>query len=205
MTTYFNGAFSPNCFKTKILLNELGIEVQQVDFERGEFKRSEYAPKFPFGTVPALEDNGAYISESGAIAIYLAEKHQKLMPEDSAARALMWQALNLESANVGPIIGGRGIFGEMGKPEEKRNQERLGALMGEVQALAHRLSAVLGERAYFAGDFSIADIQLFPALAKSVKAGLFQEPPANLVRWTERMWQRPSVKKAAPEYIHFRG
>ncbi len=113
MLIYHDDEKSPNCFKTKILLYELDAPFEQVchDFTKGHLKTEAFIGKFPNAKVPALEDGPVQISESGAIALYLAEKYGRFMPTDLAKRALVYQALNLEAANLRerhrPLLPGR--------------------------------------------------------------------------------------------------
>lgn len=204
MLTYYNCDSSPNCFKTKILLNELGIDYEQRDFQMSELSGPEFSAKFPNSKVPAIEDDGQVIAESGAIALYLTERHGGPVPKDSKARALMHQAMNFESALLAPVIGGTGIFGELGRPEGERDMARVEKLMPEAQRVAHVLGTVLGDRDYFAGDFSIADIQLYAGTTKAIQYQVFKNPPQNLVDWNARMGARPTVKDAAQHYDGYR-
>jgi glutathione S-transferase len=49
------------------------------------------APAFrainPFGQIPAIDDDGVIVTESGAILLYLARRSGKLMPRDLAGEA----------------------------------------------------------------------------------------------------------------------
>jgi glutathione S-transferase len=202
--TYYDWDHSPNCLKTKILLNELGIPYEQRSLDIAALRDAEYRAKFPSGQVPALEDGKLLISESGAIALYLAEKHNQLIPRDALRRARMYQAMSFESALLAPTVGGQGLFGELFKPEPERNQPRILELRTKAQRVGQILGAVLGAAEYFAEEFSIADIQLYAALSKSLEGRVFDDPPKNLVEWCARMSARPSVMKAREQYVHYR-
>jgi glutathione S-transferase len=204
MLIYYDFNASPNCLKIKILLNELGIQYQQKDVGHAILRGPEFRAKFPPGQAPAIEDGELRLSESGAIALYLAEKHGALMPRDPVRRGLVFQALQLEAALLAPAVGGEGLFGELYKPEAERNQPRIAELRQKVQRAAQVLGEVLGERLYFADEFSIADIQLYAATSKSLESGVFEAPPKNLVAWCARMGARPSVAKAREQYVHYR-
>jgi glutathione S-transferase len=195
---------SPNCLKTRILLEELGIEYERRPVDRPILRGDDYRARFPTGVAPAIEDGDLRIGESGAIALYLAEKHRGLTPADPRRRALMLQALFLEAALVAPTLGGQGLFGELYKPEADRNAARIAELRDKAQRVAHILGALLGKESYFAGEFSIADIQLYAATSKALEAGVFESPPKNLVDWCARMTDRPSVARAREEYVHYR-
>jgi glutathione S-transferase len=204
MLTYYDWNASPNCLKTRILLNELGLAYEERSVDRTTLESAEYRAKFPPGQAPAIEDGDLRLSESSAIALYLAEKCGALIPKDPQRRALMFQALALESALLAPTVGGQGLFGELFKPEPERNSPRIAQLRMKAQRVAQILGAVLGARLYFADELSIADIQLYAATSKSLEGGVFADAPKNLVAWCARMTERPSVAKAREMYVHYR-
>jgi glutathione S-transferase len=204
MLIYYDWNASPNCLKTKILLNELGIEYEERHLDAEKVRSDAYGAKFPARQSPAIEDGEVRIGESGAIAMYLAEKHRALIPSDPARRALMFQALSLEASLLAPTVGGQGLFGELYRPEPERNQRRIAELRVKAQRVAQILGSVLGERPYFAEEFSVADIQLYAATSKSLEGGVFEDAPRNLVAWCERMTARPSVARAREQYLPYR-
>jgi glutathione S-transferase len=197
-------AESPNCLKTKILLKELGIEHQERWHTRAELRGPEYRALFPTSQAPAIEDGEVRIAESGAIALYLAQKHGKLIPHDPVRRAHMLQALFVEATLLAPTVGGQGLFGELSKPEAERNLQRIAELKAKAVRVGAILSELLGEQPYFAGELSTADLQLYAAVSKSLAHDVFGAAPQNLVRWCERMTARPAVQAAREEYTHFR-
>jgi glutathione S-transferase len=204
MLIYYDWNASPNCLKTKILLNELGIEYEQRSVDRPTLQGAEYRAKFPAGMAPAIEDGDVRISESGAIALYLAHKHGALVPRDAGQRARMFQAMSIEASLLAPTVGGQGLFGELMRPEGERNQPRIAELRAKSQWIAKVLSSVLGDRAYFADEISVADIQLYAATAKSLEGGVFEAPPQNLVAWCARMTERKTVAAAREQYLAYR-
>ena len=56
----------------------------------------------------------------------------------------------------------------------------------------------------FAEEFSNADIQLYAAVAKGLEANVFGDAPSSLVAWCARMTERPSVRTAREQYVHYR-
>lgn len=204
MLVYYNLDTSPNCLKTKILLLELDLPYEQRNLNRALVRGDGYRAKFPTGMAPAIEDGELRISESGAIALHLAGKCGKLVPAEPAARALMYQALLLEAALLAPTVGGQGLFGELYKPESERNERRIADLRQRAVWVAQVLGQVLGDRPYFAEAFSIADIQLYPAVAKSLEGGVFAAAPGNLLDWHARMSAKSSVAEAREHYVHYR-
>jgi len=204
MLTLFDFDASPSCLKIKILLKELGQPFEQRNLTRADLRGPEYRAKFPTGQAPAIEDGSLRLAESSAIAVYLAEKHGKFIPQDSARRALMHQALAIEAALVAPTIGGQGLFGELAKPPAEQNTARIAELREQAARVGRILGELLSDRSYFADELSIADFQLYAAVSKGLAAGIFGEAPANLVAWCARITARPSVQAARREYVHFR-
>jgi GSH-dependent disulfide-bond oxidoreductase len=204
MLTLFDFDASPNCLKTKILLKELAIPYEQRNMTRAELRGADYRALFPTGLAPAIQDGELRISESGAIALYLAQKHGKLIPEAADRRALMQQAMLVEASLLAPTVGGQGLFGELMKPAAEQNAPRIAELREKAVRVGQILSELLGRKPYFAEELSLADIQMYAAASKSLSAGVFGTPAANLVAWHERMDARPSVQAARQEYVHYR-
>lgn len=206
MLVFHNDIRSPNCLKTKVLLTELGLSFDQIehDYSAGDLRKPQFLDKFPNAKVPAIEDGDVAIAESNAIALYLAHKHGALIPTDLIKNALMYQALAFEAALLAPTIGGQGIFGELGKPLAQRDEARLQSLAVEAKRVGQVLDTLLRQAGdYFAGDFSIADIQLFPGLSKAIRHDIMGSPA--LAAWSERVASRPSIRDAMPHYPAYAG
>jgi glutathione S-transferase len=61
----------------------------------------------PFGQIPAYEEDGLVLFESGAIALHIAEKSEALLPADAAGRALAitWLFAALNTGGGDPATG----------------------------------------------------------------------------------------------------
>jgi len=204
MLTLFDFEASPNCLKTKILLKELGIPYERQAVTREELRGPTYRRSFPTGQSPAIRDGEFLLAESGAIGLYLAEQHGRFIPQDPRRRALMFQAMSVEASLLAPTVGGQGLFGELMKPDAEHNAPRIAELRGKAVRVGQILGELLGDSLYFAEELSLADFQLYAAVAKSLEAGVFGDAPANLVKWYERMSARPAVRTARQEYVHYR-
>lgn len=204
MLTLFDFDASPSCLKVKILLKELGVSFQQQSVTRADLRGAAYRTLFPTGQAPAIRDGELLLAESAAIALYLAEKHGRLIPADPRRRALMHQALAVEASLLAPTVGGQGLFGELYKPVAEQNATRIAQLREECVQVGRILGELLGERVYFAEELSVADIQMYAAVSKSLAAGIFGSAPQNLVAWCARMTARPAVQAARQEYVHYR-
>jgi len=88
-------------------LEEMGLsyEVVGMDHPNHDLDTPAYRALNPFGQIPAIDDDGVVVTESGAILLYLARKSGKLMPRDLAgeAQVLRWIVAALNTIEV-PIL-----------------------------------------------------------------------------------------------------
>ncbi len=191
---------TPNGWKITIFCEEAGVpyRVVPVDISRGE----QFAPEFlkisPNNRMPAIVDpegpGGQPIAffESGAILIYLAEKHGRFLSKEPRARydALQW--LMWQMGNVGPMFGQAGHFTRYA-PE--KIQYAIDRYTNEARRLCRVLDKRLADREFVAGEYSIADMAIFPwvhALEQLV-GGLGDTP--HTLGWVGRLRARPAVQR----------
>src|SRR6185312_17491450 len=75
-------------------LEEAGLPYEMQLVALGEEQASpEYRAWQPFGQVPAYEEDGLRLFESGAIVLHIAEKSPALMPDDAVSREQVRQWL----------------------------------------------------------------------------------------------------------------
>jgi GSH-dependent disulfide-bond oxidoreductase len=191
---------TPNGRKVSIMLEETGLSynVHPVDIGKGEQFRPEYIAINPNSKIPAIIDSdgpgGAPLAlfESGAILIYLAEKTGKLLPRDPVARLVALQWLMFQMGGVGPMFGQAHHFLRAAPEPVPYGIERY---TKETRRLYGVLDRRLGEAAYLAGDYSIADIATFPWVARHEwhKVELAEFP--NVARWYAAIAARPAVAR----------
>lgn len=186
---------SANSERVKIALHEKGLEYGRVTLvlAKKEQKKPEFLNLNPYGKVPVLNDGGKVLFESLIINQYLEEQypHPPLLPKDPYLRArgrmLVDYALNFIHEPYWALRG------EMMKKES----ERSAAAVAEKRELLGRLIQYLEEalegRPYFLGEFSLADIDVWPRLSRLEKFGALPQPGLNA--WLARMNERPSVKR----------
>ncbi len=197
---------TPNGVKAAIMLEETGLpyEVHRVDFSTNDQMTPEFLSLNPNNKIPAILDpngpGGAPMGlfESGAILIYLAEKTGQFLPTDPAARWQVVQWLFFQIGGVGPMFGQLGWFVKFaGKEiEDPRARERYRA---EAQRLINVLEGVLADRAWIAGDYSIADIALAPWVNALEFYGARDmvgwDRLKQVPRWLDRFLERPAVQR----------
>ena len=104
------------------------------------------------------------VFESGAILQYLAEKAGKFLPKDLRGKYEVLQWVNWQMGGLGPMAGQANHFNmyapQFNPPEQLRyGQDRYS---NEVNRLFGVLNKRLGDRPFVAGDFSIADMAIWP-------------------------------------------
>ncbi|AFZ50998.1 glutathione S-transferase family protein [Dactylococcopsis salina] len=96
-------------------LEELSIPYEFVvlDMENGEHKKPDFLAINPMGKVPAIDDNGFYLWESGAILSYLSDQYDS-EKRSIQERGKINQWILFANATLGP-----GIFIESNRETEK--------------------------------------------------------------------------------------
>ncbi len=190
-------AAAPNGRKVSIALEELGVpyEVVNVDISAPEHPTPEFLAVNPNQKIPAIDDDGLVIWESGAILLHLAEKHGKLLPADPAGRVQAIQYAFFQTGGIGPNLGRLGS--QLRRPEGERNQEMIEIFSGEADRLLGVIDLVLDDgRAYLVGEYSIGDIMHYPwlALVRALKAPMLLERE-RVLAWVDRIGERPAVQR----------
>ena len=184
--------------KVRIVLaeKELSYEKINVDLRKGEQKRPEFLRLNPFGKVPVLVDDEVVVYDSTTINEYLEDEYPlpHLLPEDSALRA---RARTFEDyADIAFTLPVGVLMAEVRKPEAERDAERVRKAREEVERVLAYLNGVLGEHAFLAGEFSVADAAFAPRLMVLQAVGIEIKPQWEPLRsWIERLAARPSIQK----------
>jgi GSH-dependent disulfide-bond oxidoreductase len=191
---------TPNGYKVTIMLEEIGLpyNVIPVNIGKGDQFKPDFLKISPNNRMPAIVDpdgpGGKPISmfESGAILIYLADKTGKLIPSDPRGRYNVLEWLMFQMASVGPMLGQAHHFRRYA-PEPL--QYAIDRYTNEAHRIYNVIDKRLGEVPYLAGDYSIADIAVFPWLIPHKMQGQKLEDFPNLKRWYDALQERPAVKR----------
>jgi GST-like protein len=193
MATTLYTAPTPNGWKISIALEEMGLpyEVRVIDFATNEQKADWYVALNPNGRIPTLVDDGFALFESGAILLYLAEKTGKFLPRDPQGRSRVIQWLMFQMSGVGPMMGQANVFLRY-FPE--KIQAAIDRYQREVTRLFGVIDRQLAGNQFIAGDYSIADIALWPWVSGYEWSGVSVEEFAHLQRWLAEVGARPAVQ-----------
>ncbi len=200
---------TPNGRKVSILLEELGIDYQvmPVNIDLGEQLTDAFRHISPNGKIPALVDseNGLALMESGAIMIYLADKYRRFLSVEPTRRYhqlawLMWQM-----AGFGPMLGQAHHFLHFHPGKSSYAEARYRA---EAIRLYGVLERRLADRDYVGDEYSIADIAIWPWVARFAFHQIDLNDFPRVRDWYLNIAARPAVVRgyrvpdpqAAPPY-----
>lgn len=195
---------TPNGWKISIALEEMGLPyvLKPVNIGAGEQFTPEFQAISPNGRMPAIIDpNGPdgqplSIFESGAILQYLGNKSGQFYPTDVRKRAEVDQWLFWQVGGLGPMAGQTHHFRQYA-PAMLSDQRHLAYGVRRYTNETNRLYGVLdrrlSDRDYVAGDYSIADMAIWPWILPQPQGQDLNAFPA-LKAWHERVVARPAVQ-----------
>jgi GST-like protein len=203
---------TPNGVKVTVMLEELlALGIKEAEYDawlinimEGDQFSSGFVAANPNSKIPALVDHSTptptRIFESGAIVMYLAEKHGQFLPADPSARAecLSWLFWQMGST---PFLGGG--FGHFYAYAPERYEYPINRFTMEVKRQLDVLDQNLAEREFICGDdYTIADIAIHPwygalAMGMLYESGEFLDVGTyqNVQRWTKAVQTRPAVQR----------
>jgi glutathione S-transferase len=179
-------------------LEEMGLpyEIVGMDHPKHDLDTPEYRALNPFGQIPAIDDDGVVVTESGAILLYLARKTGKLMPHDLAdeAQVLRWSVAALNTIEV-PMLSLWCVDLNEGKGT-KASQ----ALRHWSELRLKQLDDWLANRQFIAtNEFTVADLLMAHVLGIGANQNLVT-PYSNVVAFRERCLERPAWKRTIDAY-----
>ncbi|AFY48873.1 glutathione S-transferase [Nostoc sp. PCC 7524] len=193
---------TPNGHKITVFLEEVGLpyNIIPINIGAGDQFKPEFLKISPNNRIPAIVDHeptggGEPISvfESGAILLYLAEKTEKLIPQNLRGRMEVLQWLFWQMGGLGPMAGQNHHFSQYA-PE--KIEYAINRYVNETARLYAVLDKRLADREFVAGDYSIADIAAYPWIVPHERQSQNLDNFPNLKRWFEAIQARPAVIRA---------
>lgn len=193
---------TPNGHKITLFLEEAGLPylIHPVDLNRGDQFKPEFLKISPNNRIPAIvdtapSDGGAPVAvfESGAILLYLAEKTGKFLPRDLRGRIEVLQWLFWQVGGLGPMAGQNHHFRQYAREEHPYAVARY---ENETNRLYAVLNKRLTDRDFVAGDYSIADMAIYPWIVPHERQGQRLDDTPHLKRWFEKIKARPATGRA---------
>lgn len=174
-------------------LEEAGLSYRERQVGDAERRTPAYRARQPFGQVPVYREDGIDVFESGAIVLFIAERHGLLPSDPSArerARAWMFAAL----ISVDPDVIALGDIDHFAAREPWAIARRP-ALVASLERRLQAVAADLGEREFLAGEFTAADITLIMTLRGLRHTDLVARVPA-VDAYRRRCESRPAFQRA---------
>ncbi|NWK59020.1 glutathione S-transferase N-terminal domain-containing protein [Acinetobacter sp. SwsAc2] len=192
---------TPNGHKISIALEEMGLEYQV--FPINILENDQFQPDFlrisPNNKIPAIVDQdgpkGEAISvfESGAILQYLGRKTGQFYPSDEQSRVEVEQWLMWQMGGFGPMLGQNHHFSKFAPERIGYATERY---VNETKRLYGVLDKQLFGQNYVAGEYSIADMAIFPWILRYEWQQIDINDYPNVKAYMERIQARPAVQRA---------
>lgn len=173
---------------------EIGQPYAVEKFGAATPRPDDYVKWQPFEQVPAFRDGGVEIFESGAILLYLAEKHGALLPTEPQAR---WRAISWLFAGLNSVEPSctRYFAYAVFNADKDWSEGAKEAVVPLVRQKLKRVTDALGDSDWLAGEFSIADIMMVTVLNSLKETGFVAEFP-TLAAYHARATARPAYQRA---------
>ncbi len=193
---------TPNGHKITMFLEETNTpyNIKLINIGKGE----QFAPDFlkiaPNNRMPAIVDHqpldgkdSISMFESGAILLYFAEKLKKLLPQDIRGRTETLQWLFWQMSGLGPMLGQNHHFSYYATEKVPYAIDRYVRETGRLYGV---LDKQLQSREFVVGEYSIADIAMYPWIVQWERQQISLNDFPNVKRWFECIAARPATKKA---------
>ncbi len=187
---------SGNSREVKLVLAEKGVAYESINTHAEDFNQSdaEFRKASPVGEVPALIDDSSYLCDALDINLYLENKYTQkpLLPKEKNKQNEIVAWIKDYDKRLTIKIG-LYIVECLLKPKERQSEETKKTLLAGIQKGLKDADTFLGNKDFFFGEYSLADIALTPHVAAlpRVNLGLTDEHP-NLKRWLEKVKSRPN-------------
>ncbi|MHB8666695.1 MAG: glutathione S-transferase family protein [Burkholderiales bacterium] len=191
---------TPNGRKVSVMLEECGFayNTHPIDIRHGYQSTRQFLALNPNAKIPVITDSDGpdgmpiVLFESGAILVYLAGKSGRFLPATDCGKYLALQWLMFQMGGIGPMFGQVHHFLRAATEQVPYAIERY---TREKNRLYGVLERRLGEAAYLAGEYSIADIATYPWVARHEWHNTDLDDYPNVKRWYDAISARPAVQR----------
>ena len=191
---------SSNSQRVSVVLEECGLpyRVRLYSLMEGEHRTPAFAAINPAGMVPVIVDDDGpggspvTLTQSGAIAVYLAEKAGRFVPRDAMARTRVLEWLAFTTSDI--VGASAGIFLNTAILPDK-SPANVAFYEERLLRYLRVADARLAGREWLADELSIADFSLYPIVV--VRAPLVERADGlpHLKRWRDALAARPAVDR----------
>lgn len=198
----FGATFSPYVRKVLAFAAEKRVAVENQAVGLGS-KNERFLAASPFRKMPAMDDDGATLSDSTAIVAYIDAKQPDpvLIPTEPLARGQVTWFDKLMDTMLSPAVGVVGFNRIVGPRFMGRESDETAvrvALDDTLPPILAYLNEQVSGREWLVGDgLTFADLTIASGLVNLHHVGepLTDGPHNQLARWYEKLVARPSLAK----------
>lgn len=203
----YNFFRSSAAFRVRIALNLKGIEYERIAkvFAKHEHRAADYLAVNPQGLIPALDVDGAVISQSLAIIEYLDDLYPEpaLRPADPLARAQVRSMALAIACDIHPLNNLRVLNylrKSLGQNDDGVNTWYRHWVSEGFRGLETQLSQHSSTRRHcFGNSLSLADVCLVPQVYNARRFDVDLTPFPTLVAISTHLESLPAFDAARPE------
>lgn len=205
MLTIYGSDLSGPANKVRFVANYLKIpyEYRRLNLGEGEQKQEWFLKINPVGKIPAINDDGFCLFESGAIVKYLCGKSpSSLYPQDIKQKAIVDQWIDFANLHIGVNVS-KVVYNRVFAPRRgwTVSQESIAdgeKFLGQYLPL---LNNQLAQFKYLAGaQITLADITLLSALDPCEVASIDLGSYPNIVAWRQNLKTQDFYTQCHKEY-----
>ena len=191
--------------KVRLTANALGLKYEyiRVNLREGEHKKPEFLKLNPVGKIPAIDDDGFTLFESGAIVRYLADKNNSaLYPRNLKERAVVDAWFEFIGHHVNLAMS-KVVFNRLFAPRMKTpvDEQSLKDGLTWLDRFLPIVDNQIGSNPFVMGKtMTIADINLLSVLDPAEVANIDISKYQNIVRWRNALRQKDFYTKCHKEY-----
>ena len=198
---------SANAMKVRFLLAELDLDYQRRHVPIGRPRPDWYLERYPFGTIPFMQDGEFELGESNAMLRYLANREGRddLYPVEPRERARVDWALDAWSTqfrgNLFPAerIGlMHGDWENGGGRAEDADQVELAAAIDAARPKFELMEKFVADNGTVLGRFTIADCAFAPVLWRWLRLPLSFDAWPKVALLRDTVTARPAFTRMGP-------
>lgn len=194
---------SPWSNRVRFTVNSLGLNYEYVMVNLMAGPDEKYRAVHPLGKVPAIDDNGFILFESGAITRYLAAKTgSSLYPADLQQRARVEQWTEFAAQHIAQAMAkvffNRVLYRALGAEKDENSLNEGLVFLDRFLPLA---DSQLGKSRYFAlDDLTLADLTLLAWLDPVEICEVDLSPYPSIQAWRKNLKQKEFYTRCFSDY-----
>lgn len=184
-------------FRVRWACAEAGLAYDTRSVRLAALRDPEHRARHPFAQIPAWEEDGLILFESGAIVLHIAETRFGLLPADRAARARAVAWIFAAIDTVEPPVFDLDLADILDR-DRPWHAERRPILVERVRRRLGDLSEYLGGQDWLEGEFTAGDLMMVTVLRRLQGSELLGAHP-SLSAYVARAEARPAFGQALAE------